>query len=242
MGVPYNVININFRNLQNQYVTGENRRNTQFRPNLWWYMVNIGMMNPYKAEIFGLTRNRKPFSIENYAIYYYKDDSSSRRLNSFENRLSFYITNVFGKDLTDTEIIKLRHDLGFDSGEKSFSRNISLAELVRNIDPDECVACKDEHDISERSFISERTNRYYFEIHHVISIGTNQELDDENNMVKLCPTCHRQLKRGAASKEEQCKLIDKIFKNKPNTLEFAKHFFDTNDYETIVNKTWESLN
>lgn len=242
MGVPYNVINLNFRQLQNQFVTGENKRNTQFRPNLWWYVSNIGILNLYKAEIFSKSRNVAPSKYNKNAIYFDNDNPPSRRNNSFENRLSFYITKVFGKDLSESEISKLRHDLGFSNDNSSNPRNFALRDLVRNIKPDECVACKDEYNIEDRSYITNRTGRYYFEVHHVISIGPNKELDDENNMVKLCPTCHRLLKRGSGTKEEQIKLIQKIFQNDPKTYEFAKHFFDIEDYDMIIQKTYESLN
>ena len=242
MCIPYNVINLNFRQLQNQFVSGENRRNTQFRPNLWWYVSNVGIINAYKAEIFSKSRNASVREIEGNAVYFYDNGPVTRRVNAFENRLSFYITKVFGRKLSDGEITNLRNDLGFNDSGQSSPRSLSLADLVRNISPDECAGCKNEYNIADRSYISSRTGRYYFEIHHVISIGSNRELDDENNMVKLCPTCHRLLKRGSGTRDEQIKLIKKIFENEPKTLEFAKHFFDTDDYNIIVQKTYDSLN
>lgn len=242
MGLPYNVININFRQLQNQFITGERKRNTQFRPNLWWYVSNIGILNKYKEEIFAKSRHAKVREIEGNAVYFFDEGPVTRNKNGFENRLSFYISKVIGKELSQYEINSLRNDLGFSDGNKESLRNWKLADLVRNINPDVCAGCKEEYDIADRSYISPRTGRYYFEIHHVISIGSNIELDDENNMVKLCPTCHRLLKRGSGTKEEQIELIKKIFKHEPKTLEFAKHFFDTDDYDVIVEKTYKSLN
>ena len=61
-------------------------------------------------------------------------------------------------------------------------------------------------------------------------------------MVKLCPTCHRNLKRGSGTEADQKELIRDIFKNAPQTFDFAKHFFDTDDFETIVDLTYKSLN
>ena len=242
MSIPYNVINLNFRQLQNQFVTGENKRNTQFRPNLWWYVSNIGILNRYKAEIFYKSRNAQVREIDNNVLYFYEDGHKMRSNNTFENRLSFYITKVFDKNLTENEIISLRNSLGFENENGTSVRNLSLADLVRTIKPEECAGCKDDYDIKDRTYISNRTGRYYFEIHHVISIGDNKSLDDENNMVKLCPTCHRLLKRGSGTKENQIELIKKIFKHEPNCYEFAKHFFDTDDYNSIIEKTYESLN
>ena len=104
------------------------------------------------------------------------------------------------------------------------------------------MCCKDKYDIADRSYINRTTGIYYFEIHHVISLGNNMKLDDENNMVKLCPTCHRTLKRGSGTEQEQKELIKAIFKNAPNTYEFAKHFFNTDDYDEVVKLTYLSLN
>lgn len=49
--IPEGVFNINFRELQSQFVSGENKRNTQLRINLFWYAKNIGFINEYKAKI-----------------------------------------------------------------------------------------------------------------------------------------------------------------------------------------------
>ena len=241
MGIPYNVINLNFRELQKQFVSGERKRNTQFRPDLLWYMSNIGILNDYKAEIFSKSRNKKPIAIKENAIYF-DDVSINRRINnSFENRLSYYVSNVFDRVLTQYDIDRMRNDLGFSYSTNS-GRNSVLADLIRNCMPDECVCCKDKYDIADRSYINRITGRYYFEIHHVISLGNNMKLDDENNMVKLCPTCHRTLKRGSGTEQEQKELIKAIFKNAPNTYEFAKHFFNTDDYDEVVKLTYLSLN
>lgn len=61
-------------------------------------------------------------------------------------------------------------------------------------------------------------------------------------MVKLCPACHRALKRGSGKPEEQKQMIRDIFKNAPQTLEFAKNFYDEKDFEKIVDLTFNSLN
>ena len=121
-------------------------------------------------------------------------------------------------------------------------RNAALVETIRYLTPDECACCKNRYRIEDRSYINRKTGRYYFEIHHVISLGNNKELDDENNMVKLCPACHRALKRGSGTEVEQKELIKEIFSNVPQTLVFAKHFFDTEDLDAVVDMTYKKLN
>lgn len=239
--IPYNVVNINFRDLQHDYYAGISKRNTQLRINIFWYMENIGIINGYKAELFAESRKLKMVDKVNNVYYFNCDDVRRRDNNILDERLNFYSTNVFDKNITQDDIKRMRSELNFDTTSKSV-RNKALVEAIRYLTPDECVCCKNRYNIKDRSYINKNTGRYYFEIHHVISIGKNKELDDENNMVKLCPTCHRALKRGSGTEEEQKSLIRDIFHNAPDKLDFAEHFFNTTDFETIVDLTFKSLN
>ena len=241
LSIPYNVVNINFRELQHDYYAGIRTRNTQLRLNIWWYMENIGMINGYKAEVFAESRHLPFPEPEGNVYFFYNDDIRRRANNILDERLNFYSTNVFGKDINDEDIKKMRNELNFEHTSGSI-RSKALVEAIKYLTPDECVCCKNKYRIEDRSYINRATGRYYFEIHHVISIGSNKELDDENNMVKLCPTCHRTLKRGSGTREEQKELIREIFKNAPQTLDFAEHFFNTKDFEEIVNLTYMNLN
>lgn len=241
LSIPYNVFNVNFRELQRDYYAGIRRRNTQLRLNIWWYMENIGIINGYKAEVFALSRHLDLPDPERNVYFFYNDDIRRKTNNILDERLNFYSTNVFGRNINDKDIKKMRKELKFDHKNKSI-RNRALVEAIKYCTPDECVCCKNKYRIEDRSYISRVTGKYYFEIHHVISIGSNKELDDENNMVKLCPACHRTLKRGSGTQEEQKELIREIFRNAPQTLNFAEHFFNTKDFEEIVNLTYKNLN
>lgn len=242
LSIPYNVVNINFRELQHDYYAEIRERNTQLRLNIWWYMENIGIINAYKAEVFAISRNIKLPEPDGNVYYFNCDDGRRRNANNIlDERLNFYSTNVFGKDITSNDITKMRNELGFDNVSGSI-RSRALVEAIKYNTPDECVCCKHRYRIEDRSYINRNTGRYYFEIHHVISIGNNKELDDENNMVKLCPACHRALKRGSGTPAEQRSLIRDIFTNAPQTLEFAEHFFDTKNIDEIIELTFKNLN
>lgn len=238
--VPYYVVNINFRELQQQYYNAINQRNTQLRLHLFWYMQNIGILNEYKARIFMISRDIENFNLKGNVFYFNCYDTKHRANNILDERLNYYSTNVFGKSITSDDIFKMRSSLGFDGPVKSI-RNTALVELIRYFTPDECAACKNKYNIEDRTFINKKTGRPYFEIHHVISLGDNKELDDENNMVKLCPICHKTLKKGVGTEKEQKELIIEILNNSPNVHEFAKHIFDTNNKDDIVQLIFESL-
>ncbi|GAA7662558.1 hypothetical protein ckin74_04500 [Helicobacter pylori] len=75
----------------------------------------------------------------------------------------------------------------------------------------------------------------------MISLGKNQELDVLENLAKLCPTCHRALKKGASEEEFQKRLIGKILNHNKDNLEFAQLRFETDDFPTLIDKVYESL-
>ena len=108
--------------------------------------------------------------------------------------------------------------------------------MIRLYAPDECAACG-----TTKTYTHKNTGRQYFEHHHVISLGKNYELDDENNIVKLCPTCHRTVKKGSAPENEQKEVIAKILKNRANVYAFASQIFDTDDFDGITDKIWRAL-
>ena len=112
--------------------------------------------------------------------------------------------------------------------------------MVRLLEPDECVCCKNLYNINDRTFTHKRTNRPYFEIHHVISLGNNRELDDENNLVKLCPVCHGCLKRGTGLESDQKELIAHILENSDKALIFCQNMF-LNNYKNIRTSLFQVL-
>ena len=238
--IPVEYLNYNFRELQNQYITGENKRNTQFRISLSWYVRNIGIINIYKAEIiknayYGFI----PKPIINDIIYFKTPEKNAQQKTTFENRIAIYSQKLLGKDLSKIDIKNLRNEVGFnDDNISKFRRNMEIVEIIRLFTPDKCACCQEEYNIKDRTFTSRKT---YFEIHHVISVGKNSELDVEDNLVKLCPVCHSQIKAGAGLEKEQKENISKIIKHEPKCLEFAKHIFDIEDFDEIVNKIWTNL-
>lgn len=238
--IPEEVLNINFRELQSQFVSGENKRNTQLRINLFWYAKNIGFINEYKAKII-----KKIYSISykknKDKIFYFDCDVPIFRVAMINARLGFYLRTIYGKTLSDFEINKIRKDLEFDEEKsESFKRDTNIIRFMRLYAPDICAACKDIYDIKDRSFLT-RFNRYYTEIHHCISVGKDKELDVLENLVKLCPTCHRALGKGSSSAEYQKELIKRILNSNQQNLEFAKIIFASDDINILVDKIQENL-
>ena len=76
---------------------------------------------------------------------------------------------------------------------------------------------KCEIDSSHKTFISESTNKNYVEAHHLIPLSFQDDfdvnLDVPENVVSLCPNCHRLLHFGLFS-EKKYLLIDLYNKRK----------------------------
>ncbi|NHA96094.1 HNH endonuclease [Helicobacter pylori] len=245
--IPSEALNFNFRELQPEHAQGINQRNAQFRIYLDWYLYHIGLFNPYKARI---AEHVFKTTLVYDSIYYKLSypPTTEYRGNSFIERAHFYLKNVYQQDLDKKSIERLRERLGFIQDSEEFKRDSKIINFYRISTPNVCNACCDDYDIKERSFISsplyqitQRSDSYYTEIHHVISLGKNKELDVLENLAKLCPTCHRALKKGASEEKFQKRLIGKILKRNKGNLEFAQLRFETDDFLTLIDKIYESL-
>ncbi len=221
-------LNLNFRELQEQFVSGENQRNTQFRINLRYFNDRVGkkmaQVNIYKFNI--LKHNHLLISDKNSAQ---NDDKT------FIQRILFYTAKVLHQNKTEREIEQLRKDLGFDYNvmiDDKVKRNQNIVQYVRVYFPDECVACKQQYSIADRSFKYRGSERYYMEVHHCISFSADNTLDQIDNLVKLCPACHRALTKNRADETYQRELIRQIFNNAPATKNFCLNFVE-NEQQAI---------
>jgi 5-methylcytosine-specific restriction protein A len=203
-------------------------------------MSTIGMYNKYKAGIFEKAYDQKDYYEEKSVIYFRCDAPAHVGSNMFDERINYYSSVIYGKTISESEAEEYRIFLGFNDKPTTL-RDVALTELIRNNTPDECVCCKNKYDIKDRTFIHRKTGKPYFEIHHAISLGNNVELDDENNLVKLCPVCHDCLKKGVGTEEAQKELITELLNNSPQVKEFAEHIFDTSDFNMIVQLMFENL-
>ncbi|MGL2897274.1 HNH endonuclease [Helicobacter pylori] len=245
--IPSEALNFNFRELQHEYAQGINQRNAQFRIYLDWYLHHIGLFNPYKARIAEHVFKTTLVNDNGYYKLSYPPTTKYHG-NGFIERTHFYLKNVYQQDLDDKSIEKLREQLGLIQNSEEFKRDSKIINFYRISTPNVCSACCDDYDIKERSFLSlplyqitQRSDSYYTEIHHVISLGKDKELDVLENLAKLCPTCHRALRKGASAEEFQKRLIRKILKRNKDNLEFAQLRFETDDFLTLIDKVYESL-
>lgn len=215
-------LNLNFRELQEQFVSGESKRNTQFRINLRYFNDRVGTqlakINQYKADI-----------LKHNQVIIQDKKIAQENNKTFVERIIFYTSKVLNQYKTRREIEQLREKLGFeyDNGiDDKIHRNQGIVQYVRVYFPDECAACKQDYAIADRSFKYRRSHRYYMEVHHCISFSADSTCDQIDNLVKLCPACHRALTKNRADESYQRRLISQIFDNVPTAKNFCLNFVE----------------
>ncbi|MGZ9453577.1 HNH endonuclease [Mycoplasma sp. AC157] len=241
--IPISMLNVNFRQLQNQFINNINKRNTQLRINLKWYAKNIGFLNDYKFKILIKVYNFNDYykiNDVNFINCELTDESKNLRTNVI---IEYFKNLVLYKELNTYEIEKIRNELGFnfEELENKTTRNKKIVDFVLYLDDDMCYGCVDKFPIENRTFKHRKTGKYYFEIHHNISLSNNSKLDKAENLVKLCPVCHRCLKKNVGIEKEQKEIITNILKYKKEAKEFAQGFFDTKDEQELINNIYKNL-
>lgn len=248
MSVPIQAINLNFRELQNDFIQNINKRNTQLRINLFWYLENIGIINEYKARII-LNAYNLPLNIRgNFKFSNAKMYKNVEKNVDLLKRIFIYTNLIYGNKLTEDQIKKYRKELleidEIDNlDEKKRARNRFLVDYVIDQKPDKCAGCHNIYDIKNRSFIHKKTNKFYFEVHHNIPFSVHPKSDDVKNMVKLCPVCHKCLSKNIANAEIQKKIIESILDFDNNALEFASDILEINinQKEKIIEEIFQLL-
>ena len=237
--IPINVLNINIRELQKEFIEGK-ERNTQFRINLSWYMNYIGLYNSYKANIIKENFISTKSEIKNDTFYYYNNIEINIKKSIIDRRLEYYANNIlFDKNF---DINKSRKELGLILEENcdEIYRNKKIVKYIIENEPAECNGCKNKYKIEDRTF-KKPDGKYYLEVHHMISLANDKHnLDVLENLVKLCPTCHRQLKKNACIEHEQKELVKQILKNNITVKNFCENFlYKFND--SLVDEIYRML-
>lgn len=244
--IPLNMLNINFRNLQKDYLNGK-KRNTQVRINLYWYIDNIGLSNILRKESIEENINFIKKIKENN-VYYFKNTywTKKHKINdNFRNRIDFYSNNILNLEkINEKEIDILRKELNFENENDEITRDQNEILKVKIMKPDICYGCYDKYDLKDRTFKRKTDNKYYLEIHHNICYSNEKEkLDFYDNMVKLCPICHAALRKNRTFEEIQKNIIKNIINKDQGCKEFAITYFNVEDdnENEIINNIFNSL-
>lgn len=240
IGLPIAYANFNPRNMQPQFVSGENKRNAQFRINIFYYAKEIGFINEYKAMVFenAYYTVKKDIYSKNGIKYYVLQVPEINDDVTFIKYLQFFTNNIYKKELDVSKIEELRKRLGFKdkkSGSFTKNRDKSIIDIFRNVSENKCALC------GVRKTFTNENEQEYFEIHHMIPYHNGIQYDNIANLVKLCPTCHTSLKKGRASKQTQIDNITKILTNNELVFQYTCAALGEDDIHTIAQRIYELL-
>ncbi|MDG1153411.1 MAG: HNH endonuclease [Alphaproteobacteria bacterium] len=225
------VFPINFRELQKDQIEGANRE-TQFRMKANWFFNKSYLINPYKQECLKKIANNMG------------DFKPSNTIPDLLSRVKRFSEIIYSQNkLSEEDIEKYRSNIGLDPDSNIENiRDKKLINLAWGILPDKCAGCNEKYQITDRTFPSKtRDGRYYLEIHHIISLGDNKELDTEFNLSKLCPACHTSLRKGRASEEYQKEVISNILNYSETDTESIKCYLDISDNEQVIKSIQQRL-
>src|SRR5690625_1786812 len=240
LNIPLSYLNFNPRELQGDYVTGNMRRNTQFRINLFYYAKEIGFLNEYKALIFEKGYKTEDVKLIDGDVIYYDVLPPERNDSvSFIKYINFFSNNIYKQDLNKRKVEHLRKNLGLDQKDNVYghqTRNQTIISLFDEIAPDKCGICG-----TTETFLRKKTGRQAFEIHHVIPFHKGKQYDNIANLVKLCPTCHDSLKKGRAPKEQQIEHIILILHNHPEIYEYTSSMLGIEPINELAREIYTML-
>lgn len=214
-------LNLNTRELQ----PNSQKKYPQFRVKLKYVATHLLPLNPYKIAI--LRKNK------------INDLSDKESKKHIDNRFEFYENFILNK--SDLNVKELRKRIGFEKDENKNSRDTGIIKMARISFRDLCAACSRDYAIENRSFKT-RTGVYYLEAHHNLSFSSDPLKHDVlENIVPLCPTCHKALGKNKADESFQKSLIKNILEFSSDAKEFAQNVSQLTEENQLIDYIYEAL-
>lgn len=242
--IPIDLIkyfNYNPRKLQKQQSSGVANRKDQLRINLWYCRDNIEIVNSYKSSII---TEKNIDDCYNSGILKAKPNVSSYRdkknnINEFIENINKFREIIFEDN--NVSVSEHRKYLGLDK-DGVFYRNQSIVKNIKQNLPNECSSCNDKYKLSDRSFLKKGSNKYYLEVHHIISLKNDKNnLDAMFNLTQLCTVCHTALSKNRASDVDQKKIISNILNYKYTEIDKLKYYLNVYKRDDLINNIQSRL-
>jgi hypothetical protein len=119
------------------------------------------------------------------------------------------IARSFGQDiLTRPSVVPSRAPLATSRSGHTYIRDPKVRESILKMANGHCERC------AQRGFLTAR-GEYYLETHHIVGVSERGP-DTIDNIIALCPTCHRQAHFGADRVRVENECMQAIRRRKPN--------------------------
>lgn len=169
----------------------------------------------YNVQGFNINLIDEPDSDESTSIIspvsissFIEDEDESNYINKVDNIKETNINEDAGKDAYSVKPVTKENF----SVRRRYRTNPLLGKIAIKKAYYSC-----ERDYTHETFISKKTNKNYMEAHHLVPVCFQEEMwnkyginiDCVENLVSLCPTCHKAIHYG--TKEVKEKLIEDLF-------------------------------
>ncbi len=219
-----NQLNINYREFQKDFQKGK-ERNTQLRINLS-YFVNIDKILSELKKINYWKYNIITHNIEKIN----KKTITTKRKDIFDtiSKYNFLWDKNDASEYNENELEEMKKDF-FNKSNNTINkqtRKNNIVQMAKVKLKNFCFGCIDHMELKNRSFLTKSSNEYYLEINHVIPFS-NGQTDVFENLVKLCPPCHKALTPNRAQKKEQIRIISSMLLHRDTASKFIENFINS---------------
>lgn len=196
------------------------KKNDQFRLPLNYYMWNFWLFTPFKIDYYKNERNLKIDFLKEWYFLIDKNYENIELDSTFISDRNLKINELAIKlkkqDLSEEEKRSIideykMKNMTSDSDDEILYSSQNIKEMAKKIWKYKC-----EFNENHISFKAKTNNENYVEAHHLIPFSERKNFDLSidviENMVCLCPNCHRKIH--LAIDEEKIELIRPIFERK----------------------------
>ncbi len=227
------VFNYNPRLVQKKSHT----KNDQFRLPLNYFIGHFGLLNPFKIDYY---KNEKPEYTEGAFLgnkfffsdlNYINEKIPENFISAVNLKINNLAINLSKENLSDEEkrliINKWRlENLSIDDDDEIVHSSQNIKELAKRNSDFKC-----EFDFLHKTCIAKSNKKSYVEAHHLIPFSErskfNLSIDILENIVSLCPNCHRKIH--LAEDSERLDLLGKIFNERSEKLNKAGILINEDD-------------
>ncbi len=176
-----------------------NQKNDQFRIPLAMFVSEYGLFLPFKIKYYERVSGNRLVMEDD--LYYKKYDLSRiPEYGSYQRALQLnrIAQDFVNKDITEDELFRKRAELGLPNDgsiDAILNANPNVKELRKVMSN---YSCEINH--AHPTFIAKSNGQRFVEGHHLIPFHKRNEfrvnIDVVENIVALCPVCHRQIHLG----------------------------------------------
>ncbi len=216
------IFNYNPRKLQRN----SSKKNDQFRLNLDYFMGNFGLLNPFKIDYYKKVKNEfKEKLIYDNFLFLDKNYLNMKLNKSYLNLKNLQINDLHQKIVDENLSRNVEKSLIENYRKENYSFLDTDEEILYSSQNIKNIAkinadFKCELDKNHKTFMARKDKKNYVEAHHLIPFSKRKDfktsIDIEQNIVCLCPNCHRKIHLGL--EKDITNMLKILYQRRKNSL------------------------